>query len=99
MAKVINSPTHRWKCGFNTTGKKSAEAAQAGETYCHANVCDRQVGQNQQMFGFLDLRPRAILVRGFAKDGFKQSNEMKTRETGNPSHRDDGKRLVLPIAQ
>src|SRR5215472_1122153 len=79
--------------------KKSAEAAEARKTDCHANVGDRQIGQNQQMLGFLDLRPRAVLVRGFAKDGFEQPNEMKTRETGGSSHRADGQRLVLPIAQ
>jgi len=51
------------------------------------------------MFNFLNLRSQAILVRGFAKDGLKQSNEMKTRQTGNPRHRCDAKRLVLQVAQ
>lgn len=79
----------------DTARKEGAEASQTGETDCHTNVGDRQIGQNQQMLGFLDLRPRAILVRGFAKDSLKQPNEMKTREPGNPSHSDDGKRLVF----
>lgn len=51
------------------------------------------------MFGFLNLRPRAILVRRFTKDGLEQSDEMKTRETGNPSHRADGKGVVFPVSQ
>jgi hypothetical protein len=32
------------------------------------------------MFGFLDLRAQAVLVRGFAKQSFEHPNEMKTRE-------------------
>ena len=40
-----------------------------------ANIGDRQIGQNQQMLRFLDLRPRAILVRGFAEDSL--NNRMK----------------------
>jgi len=59
--------------------KKSTEATQAVETDSHANLGNRQVGENQQMLGFLNLRQQAILVRGFAKDGFEQSNEVKTR--------------------
>jgi hypothetical protein len=51
------------------------------------------------MLSFLDLRPRAILVRCFAKDGLELPNEMKMRETGSPSHRNDGEELVLPISQ
>jgi len=56
----------------DTTRKKRAEAAEAGETDCHANVSDRQIGENQQVLGFLDLCPRAILVRGLAKDGLDE---------------------------
>src|SRR5215472_4629962 len=83
----------------DTTRKKSAEAAEAGKTDCHANAGYRQIGQNQQMLGFLYLRPGAILVRGVAKDCLEQPNEMKTRETGVSSHRADGHRLVLQIPQ
>src|SRR5262249_10671543 len=83
----------------NTTRKKRAEAAEAGITDCHANVSDRQLGQNEQMLRFLDLSPRAILVRGFPKDGLEQPDEMKPRETRSPSHRADGNRLVFQIPQ
>ena len=79
--------------------KKRAEAAQAGETDSHANFGDGQVAQNEQVFRFLHLSPRAILVRCFTKDRLKQPNEMKARETGNPSCRADGNRFVLPIPQ
>jgi hypothetical protein len=42
------------------------------------------------MLRFLDLRPRAILVRGFAKDRLEQPNKMKRRETGCPGDRGYG---------
>ena len=51
------------------------------------------------MLRFLDLRPRAILVRSFTKDGLEQSDEMKAREAGSPSHPADGNGLVFPSAQ
>ena len=79
--------------------KKRAEAAQAGETDSHANFGDGQFAQNEQMFRFLHLRPRAILVRCFTKDRLKQPNEVKARQTGNPSCRADGKGFALPIPQ
>src|SRR5215510_10502135 len=83
----------------NPTRKESAEATEAGKTDCHANVGDGQIGQNQQMLDFLDLRSRAILMRGFAKDGLEQPNEMKVRETGDPGHRPYGEGFVLPVPQ
>src|SRR5262245_45266208 len=87
----------RWHA--DTTRKERAEAAEAGKADCHANVSDRQLGQKQQMFCFLDLRSRAILVRGFAKHGLEQPNEMKTGETGRPSHLADAKGLLLAVPQ
>ena len=51
------------------------------------------------MLRFLDLRPRAILVRGFAKDRLEQPNKMKRRETGGPGDRGYGEGLVLPVPQ
>ncbi len=67
-------------------------------TAMQTSVIDK-IGQNQQLLGFLDLRPRAILERSFAEDRLEQPNEMKARETGGPSHCDYRKRLVLPISQ
>jgi len=51
--------------------KKSTKATQAIETDSHTNLGNRQVRENQQMLGFLNLRSQAILVRSFAKDGLE----------------------------
>jgi hypothetical protein len=45
------------------------------------------MGQSQQVLRFLNLRPRTILVRGFAKDTLEHPDEMKMRETGSPEPR------------
>jgi hypothetical protein len=62
------------------------------------SVIDKSVSMSR-CFAFLDLRPRAVLVRCFAKNGLKQPDEMKARETGRPSRRAYGKGLVFPIPQ
>jgi len=51
------------------------------------------------MLPFLDLRSRAILVWGFAKDRLEQPNKMEGRETESPGDRGYGEGLVLPVPQ
>ena len=41
------------------------------------------------MFSFLDLRPRAVLVWGFAEDRLEQADKVKRSETRSASHGGD----------
>jgi hypothetical protein len=51
------------------------------------------------MFGSLDLRVRAKLMRRLAEYSSEQSDKMMIRETPGASHGKNRTRLIIPIAQ